>query len=84
MNGPSNLGRALNKVMKYAFTPARVSSWDKKQNNSEKFQFIKHYILKGDRPDVENIVVLVTDGLSEDKVQLPLTVKRKHFNSPLK
>uniref|UniRef100_A0AC34FI53 VWFA domain-containing protein n=1 Tax=Panagrolaimus sp. ES5 TaxID=591445 RepID=A0AC34FI53_9BILA len=60
MNGPSNLGRALNKVMKYAFTPAR-----------------------GDRPDVENIVVLVSDGLSEDKVQLPVTLSRQNGTTPI-
>uniref|UniRef100_A0A914Z1H8 VWFA domain-containing protein n=1 Tax=Panagrolaimus superbus TaxID=310955 RepID=A0A914Z1H8_9BILA len=60
MNGPSNLGRALNKVMKYAFTPAR-----------------------GDRPDVENVVVLVSDGLSEDNVQLPLTLSRQNGTTPI-
>ena len=36
-------------------------------------------LLKGDRLDVENIVVLVTDGYSEDKIQLPVTVKNKNI-----
>uniref|UniRef100_A0A914ECR0 VWFA domain-containing protein n=1 Tax=Acrobeloides nanus TaxID=290746 RepID=A0A914ECR0_9BILA len=51
MNGLSNLGRAIEKVMKFAFTKTR-----------------------GDRPEVENVLVIVTDGQSDDKVQLPYEI----------
>uniref|UniRef100_A0A7E4UWB9 VWFA domain-containing protein n=1 Tax=Panagrellus redivivus TaxID=6233 RepID=A0A7E4UWB9_PANRE len=60
MNGPSNLGRAMDKVMKYGFTPAR-----------------------GDRPDAENVLVLVTDGLSDDEVSHPVTLGRRNGTTPI-
>ncbi|KAE9552758.1 hypothetical protein FO519_004020 [Halicephalobus sp. NKZ332] len=60
MNGVSNLGRALEKVMKFAFTQSR-----------------------GDRPDAENVLVLLTDGLSDDEIQHPITLSRQNGTTPI-
>uniref|UniRef100_A0A915CW43 VWFA domain-containing protein n=1 Tax=Ditylenchus dipsaci TaxID=166011 RepID=A0A915CW43_9BILA len=60
MNGVSNLGRAIEKVMKFAFTKSR-----------------------GDRPEAENVVVLVTDGRSDDEWQIPLELAKSNGTTML-
>ncbi|KAF8358467.1 dpy-1, partial [Pristionchus pacificus] len=38
---------------------------------------------RGDRPDAENVLIVVTDGISEDKVHLPVTVAKENGVSVL-
>ncbi|VDO65134.1 unnamed protein product [Haemonchus placei] len=53
MQGGSMLGKAVEKVSRFAFTKNR-----------------------GDRPDAENVLVILTDGQSDDRIQEP--VAKKH------
>uniref|UniRef100_A0A1I7WFN5 VWFA domain-containing protein n=1 Tax=Heterorhabditis bacteriophora TaxID=37862 RepID=A0A1I7WFN5_HETBA len=59
--GSNMLGKALEKVSKFAFTRKRVSF----------YAFLK-IAINGDRGDAENILIIVTDGESDDKVQQPV------------
>ncbi|KAK6049149.1 hypothetical protein COOONC_13346 [Cooperia oncophora] len=49
------LGKALEKVSRFAFTKNR-----------------------GDRPDAENVLVILTDGQSDDRIREPVEVAKKH------
>ncbi|PIO65200.1 von Willebrand factor type A domain protein [Teladorsagia circumcincta] len=55
MQGGSMLGKAVEKVSRFAFTKNR-----------------------GDRPDAENVLVILTDGQSDDRIQEPVEVAKKH------
>ncbi|VDL75237.1 unnamed protein product [Nippostrongylus brasiliensis] len=55
MQGGSMLGKALEKVSKFAFTKNR-----------------------GDRPDAENVLVILTDGRSDDRIQEPVEIAKKN------
>ncbi|KHJ80192.1 hypothetical protein OESDEN_20138 [Oesophagostomum dentatum] len=55
MQGGSMLGKAVEKVTRFAFTKNR-----------------------GDRPDAENLLVILTDGQSEDKIQEPVEIAKKN------
>ncbi|TKR65328.1 hypothetical protein L596_025747 [Steinernema carpocapsae] len=54
MNGVSNMGNAIEKVMNYGFSKRR-----------------------GDRPDAPNVLVLVSDGSSDDNVKVPMKLIEK-------
>lgn len=64
--GGSQLGKALEKVTQFAFTKKRVSFFF-----IQIFQFSNVTHFQGDRPDAENILIIVTDGQSSDKIQQP-------------
>ncbi|CAJ0599339.1 unnamed protein product [Cylicocyclus nassatus] len=55
MQGGSMLGKAVEKVSRFAFTKNR-----------------------GDRPDAENVLVVLTDGQSDDKIQEPVEIAKKN------
>lgn len=55
MQGGSMLGKAVEKVSRFAFTKNR-----------------------GDRPDAENVLVILTDGRSDDRIQEPVEIAKKN------
>ncbi|KIH53308.1 von Willebrand factor type A domain protein, partial [Ancylostoma duodenale] len=55
MQGDSMLGKAVEKVARFAFTKNR-----------------------GDRPDAENVLVVLTDGQSNDRIQEPVEIAKKN------
>ncbi|CAD6196579.1 unnamed protein product [Caenorhabditis auriculariae] len=83
MAGGSQLGKALSKVSQFAFTKKRVeitkgSTKDATKVANRNAQTRPIRVAKGDRPDAENILIIVTDGQTDDRVQEPVQLAKEN------